>query len=135
MYGQFNEVKIINKIYEKYNFPKTCIEFGAYDGITNANTFYFWKNKGFKSLLIEADPNLFKLLEKNANQNCIIVNDFVSRKNSLQKIIKKYNFPNKIGILSIDIDSNDLEVFKRIDHSSTFIVIIEFNNQFPVWVD
>ena len=135
MYGQFNEVKIIKRIYEKYDFPKTCIEFGAYDGITNANTFYFWKKKGFKSLLIEADPNLFKLLEKNANQNCIIVNDFVSRKNSLQKIIKKYNFPNKIGILSIDIDSNDLEVFKKIDHSSTFIVIIEFNNQFPVWVD
>ena len=135
MYGQFNEVKIIKRIYEKYDFPKTCIEFGAYDGITNANTFYFWKKKGFKSLLIEADPNLFKLLEKNANQNCIIVNDFVSRKNSLQKIIKKYNFPNKIGILSIDIDSNDLEIFKSIDHSSTFIVIIEFNNQFPVWVD
>ena len=135
MYGQFNEVKIIKKIYEKYDFPKTCIEFGAYDGITNANTFYFWKKKGFKSLLIEADPNLFKLLEKNANQNCIVVNDFVSRKNSLNKIIKKYNFPNKIGILSIDIDSNDLEIFKKIDHSSTFIVIIEFNNQFPVWVD
>ena len=135
MYGQFNEVKIIKKIYEKYDFPKTCIEFGAYDGITNANTFYFWKKKGFKSLLIEADPNLFKLLEKNANQNCIIVNDFVSRKNSLQKIIKKYNFPDKIGILSIDIDSNDLEIFKSINHSSTFIVIIEFNNQFPVWVD
>ena len=135
MYGQFNEVKIIKRIYEKYDFPKTCIEFGAYDGITNANTFYFWKKKGFKSLLIEADPNLFKLLEKNANQNCIIVNDFVSRKNSLKKIIKKYNFPNKIGILSIDIDSNDLEIFKKVDHSSTFIVIIEFNNQFPVWVD
>ena len=45
MYGQFNEVKIINKIYEKYDFPKTCIEFGAYDGITNANTFYFWKKR------------------------------------------------------------------------------------------
>lgn len=135
MYGQFDEVKIINKIYKISKIPKTCIEFGAYDGITNSNTFYFWEKKNFKSLLIEADPNLFKLLEKNANQNCIVVNDFVSRKNSLQKIIKKYNFPNKIGILSIDIDSNDLEVFKKIDHSSTFIVIIEFNNQFPVWVD
>ena len=45
MYGQFNEVKIIKRIYEKYGFPKTCIEFGAYDGITNANTFYFWKKK------------------------------------------------------------------------------------------
>ena len=47
MYGQFNEVKIIKRIYEKYYFPKTCIEFGAYDGITNANTFYFWKKKVF----------------------------------------------------------------------------------------
>ena len=93
------------------------------------------EKKGFKSLLIEADPNLFKLLEKNANQNCIIVNDFVSRKNSLNKIIKKYNFPKKIGILSIDIDSNDFQIFKQIDHSSTYIVIIEFNNQFPVWAD
>ena len=135
MYGQFDEVKLILKIPKLDVIPKTCIEFGAYDGITNSNTFYFWEKKNFKSLLIEADPNLFKLLEKNANQNCIIVNDFVSRKNSLQKIIKKYNFPNKIGILSIDIDSNDLEIFKKIDHSSTFIVIIEFNNQFPVWVD
>ena len=111
MYGQFNEVKVIKRIYEKYYLPKTCIEFGAYDGITNANTFYFWKNKGFKSLLIEADPNLFKLLEKNANQNCIIVNDFVSRKNSHNKFIKKYNYPKKIGILSIDKDSNDIQIF------------------------
>ena len=48
MYGQFNEVKVIKKIIEKYDLPKTCIEFGAYDGITNANTYYFWKKKGFK---------------------------------------------------------------------------------------
>ena len=51
MYGQFNEVKIIKKIYEKYGFPKTCIEFGAYDGITNANTFYFWKKMLTKIVL------------------------------------------------------------------------------------
>ena len=135
MYGQFDEVRIIKKIYEDYDLPKTCIEFGAYDGITNSNTYYFWNKKGFRSLLIEPDPNLYELLEKNSNQNCTVINDFVSVKNSLNKIIKKYNFPNKIGILSIDIDSNDLEIFKKIDHSSTFIVIIEFNNQFPVWVD
>ncbi len=135
MYGQFDEVKVIKKLCEKNNFPKTCIEFGAYDGITNSNTYYFWKKKGFKSLLIEPDLNLYNILKKNSNKNCIIVNDFVSAKNSLNKIIKKYNFPKKVGILSIDIDSNDLEIFKRIDHSSTFIVIIEFNNQFPVWAD
>ena len=135
MYGQFEEVKLILKIPKLDIIPKTCIEFGAYDGITNSNTFYFWKKENFQSLLIEPDLNLFKLLKDNANKHCTLVNDFVSKKNTLNKIIKKYNFPKKIGILSIDIDSNDLEIFKLVDHSSTFIVIIEFNNQFPVWVD
>ena len=51
MYGQFDEVRIIKKIYEDYDLPKTCIEFGAYDGITNSNTYYFWNKKGFRSLL------------------------------------------------------------------------------------
>ncbi len=135
MYGQFDEVKVINKIIKKNDLPKTCIEFGAYDGITNSNTYYFWKKRGFKSLLIEPDPVLFKLLKTNSNQNCIVVNDFVSTENSLNKIIKENNFPKKIGVMSIDIDSNDFEIFKEIDHLSTFLVIIEFNNQFPVWVD
>ena len=45
MYGQFDEVKVIKKLCEKNNFPKTCIEFGAYDGITNSNTYYFWKKR------------------------------------------------------------------------------------------
>ena len=64
MYGQFNEVKILKKLTKSFNIPKTCIEFGAHDGITNSNTFYFWKKKGFKSLLIEPDPTLHKLLKK-----------------------------------------------------------------------
>ena len=135
MYGQFDEVRIIKKIYEDYDLPKTCIEFGAYDGITNSNTFYFWKKKKFRALLIEPDLNLFKILKKNSNSFCTIVNEFVSKENSLNNIIRKYKFPKKIGILSIDIDSNDLDIFRQIDHSSTFIVLIEFNNQFPVWVD
>ena len=37
--GQFGEVLILKNIINKFPIPKTCIEFGAYDGITNANTF------------------------------------------------------------------------------------------------
>ncbi len=135
MKGQFGEVDLIKKIIDISDIPKTCVEFGAYDGVTNSNTFYFWKKKGFKSLLIEPDPKLFSLLKKIANKNCTLVNDFVSINNKLSKIIKQNNFPKKMGLLSIDIDSNDLEIFKQIDHKSTYVVIIEFNNQFPVWVD
>ena len=133
--GQFGEVNVIKELFEKFNIPKTCVEFGAYDGITNSNTYYFWKNKGFKALLIEPDKHLFSLLKKNVNDNCTLLNQFVSIENNLPQIIKKTKFSKKIGLLSIDIDSNDLEIFKFIDHSSTYVVIIEFNNQFPVWVD
>jgi 6-pyruvoyl-tetrahydropterin synthase len=109
MYGQFDEVRIIKKIYEDYDLPKTCIEFGAYDGITNSNTYYFWNKKGFRSLLIEPDPNLYELLEKNSNQNCTVINDFVSVKNSLNKIIKKYNYKiivNKNNFYKIELQQN-----------------------------
>ena len=88
MYGQFDEVRILKKIYD-YGLPKTCIEFGAYDGITNSNTYYFWNKKGFRSLLIEPNPNLYEQLVKNSNQNCTVINDFVSVKNSLNKNYKK----------------------------------------------
>ncbi len=85
--------------------------------------------KKFRALLIEPNAKLFNLLKQNSRDNCMIINEYVSIKNDLTKIIKK------IGILSIDIDANDLEIFKLVDHKSTYIVVIEFNNQFPVWVD
>ncbi len=134
-HGQFGEVLVIKDLFDDFDIPKTCIEFGAYDGITNSNTYFFWEKKDFKALLIEPDQELFKVLEKNANKNCTLVNKSITTGKSLNKIIKEYKFKKNIGLLSIDIDSNDLEIFKQIDHSSTFIVIIEFNNQFPVWVD
>tara|TARA_A100001015_G_scaffold320624_1_gene447703 strand:+ start:2880 stop:3692 length:813 start_codon:yes stop_codon:yes gene_type:complete len=135
MNGQFGEVLLLKKLFIEHHIPKTCVEFGAYDGVTNSNTYYFWEKRGFEALLIEPDPNLFQQLQVNSRKNCTTINEFVSIENNLSKIIKKHNFPNKIGLLSIDIDSNDLEIFKLVDHNSTYIVVIEFNNQFPVWVD
>ena len=135
MYGQFGEVKILKNLVEKFDIPKTCVEFGAYDGITNSNTHYFWEKKEFRALLIEPNEKLFHLLKKNSNDNCITINEHVTIKNNLNEIIKKNSFSDKIGILSIDIDANDLEIFKLVNHKSTYIVVIEFNNQFPIWVN
>ena len=55
MYGQFGEVKILKNLVEKFDVPKTCIEFGAYDGITNSNTNYFWEKKKFKAFSLLSD--------------------------------------------------------------------------------
>ena len=139
--GQFGEITFIKNFIDDNRIgniiPKTCVEFGAYDGISNSNTIYFWKKKRFKSLLIEPNLDLFNKLVKNTQnyQNCVLANEYISSKNNLSKVIKRHNFPRKIGVLSIDIDSNDLEIFRDLNHSSTYIVIIEFNNQLPVWCD
>ena len=89
MYGQFNEVKILNELTKSFNIPKTCIEFGAHDGITNSNTFYFWKKKKFSALLIEPDLKLFTILKKNVNSLCTIVNEFVSKEEFFDEVFEQ----------------------------------------------
>ena len=59
MYGQFGEVKILKNLVKKFDIPKTCVEFGAYDGVTNSNTNYFWEKQKFRALLIEPNEKLF----------------------------------------------------------------------------
>ena len=87
-HGQFGEVLVIKDLFDDFDIPKTCIEFGAYDGITNSNTYYFWKKKDFKALLIEPNQELFKVLLKNANKNCTLVNKSITTGKSLNKIIQ-----------------------------------------------
>ena len=64
MYGQFNEVKILNELTKSFNIPKTCIEFGAHDELQIQILFIFGKKKKFSALLIEPDLKLFTILKK-----------------------------------------------------------------------
>ena len=68
-HGQFGEVLVIKDLFDDFDIPKTCIEFGAYDGITNSNTYYFWKKKGFKALLIMHGEDDFLISPKEAELN------------------------------------------------------------------
>lgn len=131
--SQFGERELINKLLQTYTVPKTCVEFGAYDGKTNSNTYHLWAQENFKAVLIESDPDLFAQLQKNVAPHCIVEQAFVTTQNPLDKILNRIGFDEEIGVLSIDIDSNDLEIFEQVDHTKTHIVIIEFNQQIPHW--
>jgi len=50
------------------------IECGANDGITQSNTFFLEKNKGWKGILIEPSKNGFELCKKNRSSNNIFLN-------------------------------------------------------------
>jgi len=60
------------------------IEIGANDGISQSNTFWFEKNKGWKGILIEAIPSLYEQCRINRPKcwvfNCACVSDEYKKK-------------------------------------------------------
>ena len=75
-YGQHGEDIYIKTLFPD-NYIGTCIEVGAYDGISLSNTYYFEK-KGWRSLCIEPIPVSFNKctqIRKECYQCCISEND------------------------------------------------------------
>ena len=123
------ETKILQK-----NKTFWCCEFGAWDGIHGSNTFNLVKNYNFKAVYIEGDKEKFTDLLKTKKKfpKIIAFNEFVSPQakslNSLDKILKRTEIVKNFDILSIDIDSFDLAVWKSLKNYHPKIVVIEINS-------
>ena len=80
-YSQQGEDKIIYETYYKNNRKKNgvFIEIGAMDGLTISNTKFFEDVLGWKGILIEPVPRMYKRLTKN-RPNCYTFNCAVSSK-------------------------------------------------------
>lgn len=113
----------------------TC-EFGAGDIEENSNTLnLIKKNKVNFSVFIEKDEALYKkLINLKKKYNEIIpLNLYVefkdNSKNTIDNILKKECISNDIDIMSIDIDSYDLDVFRSIKEYHPKLLIIESGRQ------
>lgn len=136
-FSQNGEDGVIQEILKRLKLnskEKWCCEFGAWDGIHGSNTFNLIKNFGYKAIYIEGDKNKYQdLIETSKKFNKIkIFNKYVSHKsnspNKLDKILKKTKINKFFDVLSIDIDSFDLAVWKSIKKYRPKIVIIEINS-------
>lgn len=132
--SQFGEDGIIKKIFEIIGTnSKTCIEFGAWDGVYHSNTAHLWKN-GWKALLIERDSRRFKELKRNSEKyDCICVNRSVSNKkpDTIDAIASEYGLPNNLDLLSIDIDGDDYYIFDSLQWLRPRVIICEYNPTIP----
>ena len=115
--------------------PKTCLEVGAGNGISLSNTNTLWSKLGWKALLVEAKDNRFAGLQANTSAfpGVVIEKAMITPRgeNSLDGIAQRRAFPREIGVMSLDIDSNDLEIFENLEWLVPDIVIIEFNHEIP----
>ena len=136
-FSQNGEDGIIIELLKRLNFRNKiswCCEFGAWDGIHGSNTFNLVKNYNFNAVYIESNKNRFKDLLKTQKKysKIIAINSYVDREktstNSLDNILKKTNIKKDFEILSIDIDSYDLDVWKSLTNYRPKVVIIEVNS-------
>ena len=140
IYSQNGEDGIILEILKRLKLNsknKWCCEFGAWDGIHGSNTFNLVKNLNYNAVYIEGEENKFKdlLNTKKKFKRIIPFKKFVEYKknslNSLDKILKQTKINKNFDILSIDIDSYDLAVWKSLKKYRPKIVIIEINSGLP----
>lgn len=115
--------------------PKTCLEVGAGNGISLSNTNTLWSKLGWKALLVEASDTRLEGLKANtaAFPGAVTEKAMITPRgeHSLDAIARRHDFPREIGVMSLDIDSNDLEIFENIEWLVADIVIIEFNHEIP----
>jgi len=106
-----------------------------------SNTFALVE-KGWNAVYMESDPAKFRdLLQTSRNRPRIIaMNDFVSEdendSNCLDRLLAQTRIPKDFELLSIDIDSYDLDVWESLHNYSPKIVVIEINSSVPpgiVW--
>ena len=136
LYSENGEDGIIQEILRRINFEQNgwCCEFGAWDGKVGSNTFNLVKNFNFKAIYIENDAEKFKNLKKTEKEypNILALNKTIEKNrnsnNSLTKVLEGTKIPIDFEVLSIDIDSYDLDVWETFEKYRPKIVVIEVNS-------
>lgn len=99
---------------------KYYVEFGVENGF-ECNTRHLRENLGFTGLLMDGSHEKHEIG---------LYKEFVNAEN-INDLFVKYNVPNEFDVLSIDIDFNDLYVWKAIKNDyKPSIVIIEYNPEY-----
>lgn len=120
VYSQGGEDGIIEAFFSLVEpQSKFCVEFGASNGFYISNTYYLRNMKNWNALLMEyTNENLAINLHK----------EFVNAEN-INDLFMKYNVPENVDFISIDIDFNDLYVWHALDSKyKPALVAIEYNN-------
>ena len=132
IYSQNGEDGILEEIIKRINLKDIQVcEFGAWDGKHYSNTFNLVEKYSAKAVYIEQDRIRFNdLIRTSENfKNILPINSSINlNENLFDKVVSNTFLKKNFDILSIDIDSNDLEVWESIKNYEPKIVIIEISS-------
>lgn len=128
-----------------------CVEFGAWDGVHLSNTFALVENQSARAIYIEGDQKKYRRLLETAGKfstiipvESLVVGSHIpqaplvtkaftglfdsEKMATLDVILGKTQCPRDYDLLSIDIDSYDLDVWQAHEKFAPKIVVIEINS-------
>ena len=131
VYSQAGEDGIIEQIFQTLDIKNGWYcEFGAGDGYWISNTRKL-REEGWNGVLIEGDEESFKNLKNNfvENPKVEIINSYVSceEHESLDYLLSSTGIPLDFDLLSIDVDGNDLWIWKSLTKYFPKVVVTEYN--------
>lgn len=111
---------------------KWCVEFGAWDGMKNSNTYSLIGENDWHGVLIEGHANRFLNLQKTyeGNDQANLFNEYVAfdeTRNSLDYLLGRTAIPEDFDLMIVDIDGNDWHVWNSLRNYRPRVVIIEHN--------
>jgi hypothetical protein len=142
--SQHGEHAVIDAVFREIGVKsRTCVEFGAYDLSRLSNVYPLWTS-GWKTLLIEGDPELFAKLEADymahplrAEANMQLANRFVGSDgpDSLDRILEEYGFPTDPDLVSIDVDGLELQIWRGLRRFRPRLLVVEYNPTIPTHIE
>lgn len=135
VYSQNGEDGVIAEIFRRLpeSIPKWYVEFGAWDGRYGSNC-YALAVAGWRGVMIEGDPVRFQRLQKTARRlhgRMAPICAFIESGPHLEEILATAVVPTDFGLMSIDIDSADYEIWRGTERYRPAVVVIEIDSSTP----
>jgi hypothetical protein len=136
VHSQNGEDGVLEEVFRRLHVDTGFfVEFGAWDGKHLSNT-YRLAEAGWRGLYIEGDDERFAELERTvaafdgrvaARKTWIAA----TGETSLDAVLESVGVPAELELLSIDIDSDDWNVWRRVERFRPLVVVLEINSGIP----
>lgn len=133
LYSQHGEDGILRELLEALGITQGYfVEFGAWDGKHWSNTYACYE-RGWSGCYIEGLQERFDRLRSNIPDPRVLkIQRYITPEgpDSLDEILAAHNV-ERIDLLSIDIDSDDLAIWNGVKRYRPGVVVIEYNSTMP----
>ena len=135
VHSQNGEDGVLVEVFERLGVAGGFFcEFGAWDGVLYSNCRVF-SEAGWSGMFIESNEERFRKLRENyaaRGDRIITLSSFIEceGENSLDEIFKRHGVTS-LDLLSVDIDGDDLAIWRSLTTLRSRVVIIEYNHSIP----